>query len=74
MDVGLDTGDIILKKETTIGVNETSAELFDRLSFISADALLEALNLIESGLKSVSSMASITSSGLLYSPIKASVR
>lgn len=49
MDEGIDTGDIILKKVTEIGINETSAELFDRLSYIGADALLEALDLIESG-------------------------
>ena len=30
MDVGLDTGDILLTKETAVGENETSAELFDR--------------------------------------------
>ncbi len=47
MDEGLDTGDVILVKETSIGINETSAELFDRLSLIGADALLEALELIE---------------------------
>lgn len=49
MDEGLDTGDIILKKETEIGENETSAELFDRLSVIGADALIEALDMIENG-------------------------
>ena len=49
MDEGLDTGDVILVRETEIGENETSAELFDRLSKIGADALLEALDLIESG-------------------------
>ncbi len=47
MDEGLDTGDIILVKETEIGENETSEELFDRLSEIGSDALIEALNLIE---------------------------
>ncbi|MGN0528141.1 MAG: methionyl-tRNA formyltransferase [Eubacterium sp.] len=49
MDEGLDTGDIILKKETEIGENETSAELFDRLSLIGADALIEVLDMIENG-------------------------
>lgn len=49
MDEGIDTGDVILTKETEIDINETSAELFDRLSYIGADALLEALNLLESG-------------------------
>ena len=49
MDEGLDTGDILLVRECSIGENETSAELFDKLSLIGADALLETLSLIESG-------------------------
>ena len=49
MDEGLDTGDVLLVKKTAIGENETSAELFDRLSVIGAKALLEALQQIESG-------------------------
>ena len=49
MDEGLDTGDVILVRECEIGENETSAELFDKLSIIGAVALLEALDLIESG-------------------------
>ena len=48
MDEGLDTGDILLVKETEIGENETSAELFDRLSVIGSQALIEALDKIES--------------------------
>ena len=49
MDEGLDTGDVILVRECEIEENETSAELFDKLSVIGADALLEALELIENG-------------------------
>ncbi len=49
MDVGLDTGDMILKKETEIGEEETSAELFDRLAVLGAQALLETVALIENG-------------------------
>ncbi len=49
MDVGLDTGDIILKYETEIGKNETSGELFDRLSLLGADCLEETVKLIENG-------------------------
>ena len=43
MGEGLDTGDILLKSETEIGENETSAELFDRLAVLGADLLLETL-------------------------------
>lgn len=49
MDEGLDTGDVFLVKETDIDINETSAELFDRLAVIGADALVETLDLLEKG-------------------------
>lgn len=49
MDAGLDTGDILYTVKTDIGPNETSAELFDRLAVLGADALLKTLDLIESG-------------------------
>lgn len=49
MDEGIDTGDVLLVKKTPIDINETSAELFDRLSVIGAEALCEALELVESG-------------------------
>lgn len=49
MDKGLDTGDMLLVKKTKIGENETSEELFDRLSLVGADALIECLDLIEKG-------------------------
>ena len=49
MDEGLDTGDVLLTKTTTIGENETSEELFKRLSTIGSDALIEALAKIENG-------------------------
>lgn len=49
MDEGLDTGDIILKSETKIGENETSGELFDRLSVMGAELLSKTLNEIEAG-------------------------
>jgi methionyl-tRNA formyltransferase len=49
MDVGLDTGDIILQQETEIGENETAGELFDRLKFIGADVLKKTVELIKNG-------------------------
>lgn len=45
----MDTGDIILMKTVDIAEGETSGELFDRLSLLGADALLEAIDLIEQG-------------------------
>ncbi len=49
MDVGLDTGDILLTKETPIGANETSAELFDRLAALGGELILETLTALENG-------------------------
>ncbi len=49
MDAGLDTGDILLVKETPIGENETSAELFDRLSVLGGELIIETLAALENG-------------------------
>lgn len=49
MDVGMDTGDMILKQEVAIGENETTGELWDRLSKIGANLLVETLKQIEEG-------------------------
>ena len=46
---GLDCGDIILQKRTAIGADETAGELFERLSHLGADAVIEALRLIAAG-------------------------
>lgn len=48
MDEGVDTGDMLLVRKTDIYENETSEELFDRLSLLGADALADCLNMIES--------------------------
>lgn len=47
MDVGLDTGDMLYVEKTDIGINETSEELFDRLSIIGANALMKTIDMIE---------------------------
>ena len=49
MDIGMDTGDMILKKETAIGENETTGELWERLAKIGAELLVETLQKIEDG-------------------------
>lgn len=49
MDIGMDTGDMILKAETEIGEDETTGELWDRLAIMGADLLVETLNKIEDG-------------------------
>ena len=49
MDVGMDTGDMILKEKVEIGENETTGELWDRLSKIGANLLVKTLKQIEEG-------------------------
>ena len=49
MDKGIDTGDMILKKEIPITGLDTGGSLHDKLARTGAQALLEALALIEKG-------------------------
>lgn len=49
MDVGLDTGDILLKAETEIGENETAGELFDRLAVLGGELIVETLDKLKKG-------------------------
>lgn len=49
MDVGMDTGDMILKQEVEIGEDETTGELWERLSKIGGELLVETLQKIEDG-------------------------
>lgn len=49
MNEAMDAGDIILQKEVEIEDNETFGELWDRLSKISSEMLIEALNQLENG-------------------------
>ena len=49
MAEGMDTGDILLKKEVKLLENETSSELFDRLAPIGADLLLATLDGLAAG-------------------------
>lgn len=46
-DIGIDTGDILLKKEVEISDNMNSQELHDILSKVGAELLLETIQLIE---------------------------
>ncbi|MBD3664624.1 methionyl-tRNA formyltransferase [Sulfitobacter sp. TSTF-M16] len=43
MEAGLDTGPVLLRRETPIGAAETTAELHDRLSAIGATAIVDTL-------------------------------
>ena len=47
MDIGMDTGDMILKEETEIGEDETTGELWERLSKIGAKLLVKTIEKIE---------------------------
>lgn len=48
MDVGLDTGAMLLQRSTTIGEHENSVELMERLSFIGSEMLSETLANLDS--------------------------
>jgi len=49
MDIGMDTGDMILTEKVKIGEDETTGELWNRLSKIGANLLVETLKQIEKG-------------------------
>jgi methionyl-tRNA formyltransferase len=49
MEAGLDSGPVWLTRAIEIGENESGSELHDRLAPLGAEALLEALPLLESG-------------------------
>ena len=48
MDTGIDTGDILLQKQTHISLGDDFQSLHNRLAELGADCLIEALDLIES--------------------------
>lgn len=49
MGEGMDTGDMILKQEVEIGEDETTGELWNRLSKIGAELLVKTLECVENG-------------------------
>lgn len=48
-DKGMDTGDILLMRETPIGPTENAGELTDRLAVMGAGLLIETLQALEAG-------------------------
>lgn len=49
MDTGLDTGDMLIKKEVAITDEDTGETLHDKLCVVGAEVLLETLKALESG-------------------------
>lgn len=49
MSEGLDTGDMLIKKSTDIGENETYQELYSRLAEMGGEVLAETIEAIENG-------------------------
>jgi len=49
MDVGLDTGDMLVKRSLGIGKNETAEQLHDRLALLGREALTETLQQLCAG-------------------------
>ena len=48
-DIGMDTGDMLLRRETPIGDMENAGELSDRLAVMGAELLVETLKALEAG-------------------------
>ena len=49
MDVGMDTGDMILKEELEIGDDETTGDVWEKLAKIGGKLLVKTLQMIENG-------------------------
>lgn len=67
MDEGMDTGDILLVKKLPIPPEATTEEMFDRLSVLGAEAMLEAIDALKAGslTPTPQNHAAATSVGLL---------
>lgn len=67
MDEGVDTGDVLLVEKIPIGINDTTLEMFEKLSVLGAKVLLETIDLLEKGeLKPIKqNEAEATHAGLL---------
>lgn len=49
MDIGIDTGDMIAKREVRIAEDETGGSLFDKLSEVGAKLCVETMEMLEKG-------------------------
>ena len=49
MDAGIDTGDMLLKREMIIADDETGGSLFDKLAVMGSELIVEALEKLEKG-------------------------
>ncbi len=49
MAEGLDTGDMLLKREISIDENATSADMFEKLAILGSEMIIEVLRKIENG-------------------------
>ena len=50
MEKGLDTGDILLKEEYEIGINETAGEVFDNLAMLGGELIIKTLDYAQKGM------------------------
>lgn len=50
MEKGLDTGDILLKEEYEIGINETAGEVFDNLAMLGGELIIKTLEYAQKGM------------------------
>ena len=50
MEKGLDTGDILLKEEYEIGINENAGEVFDNLAMLGGELIIKTLEYAQKGM------------------------
>lgn len=62
----IDTGEIILQKETEIGESEDVGSLYDRLMLIGNDAVIETLKMIEKGNFSTTNQNTVARNTILH--------
>ncbi|MBQ9679876.1 MAG: methionyl-tRNA formyltransferase [Ruminococcus sp.] len=49
MDEGIDTGDMLYQKTVPIGIDDTAESMFDKLSILGGEMIVEALDKLEKG-------------------------
>ncbi len=49
MDAGLDTGDMLLTEKLPISINDTTLDMFEKLSVLGAKVMLKTIELLEKG-------------------------
>ena len=65
MDEGMDTGDVLLRRSTPIGPDETAGELSERLSRLGAEVIVETLDRLDTLTPTAQDLAAATGASRL---------